>query len=215
MRILFLTCVSWMTIAFLCQILALDVLGQTSLADVSDHCGIDFVHSDGSSGKHYIVESVVCGLALLDFDNDGWIDIYFLNGAPLPGTSVAKPPTNVLYRNNGNFTFTDVTGAAGVGDEGYGLGVVAGDYDQDGDWDLYISNFGQNVLYANNGDGTFRNATNEAFLTMPDKFGAGCSFLDIDGDGDLDLYAASYVQFTYEKHITRMIGKHQFHPGPT
>ncbi len=215
MRILFLACVSWMTTAFLWQILAFDALGQTSLTDVSDQCGINFVHTDGSSGKHYIVESVVCGLALLDFDNDGWIDIYFLNGAPLQGTNVAKPPTNVLYRNNGDFTFTDVTDAAGVGDEGYGLGVVAGDYDQDGDWDLYISNFGQNVLYANNGDGTFRKATNEAMLTMPDKFGAGCSFLDIDGDGDLDLYSASYVQFTYDKHITRMIGKHQFHPGPT
>ena len=215
MRVLFRVFLTLTTIGFLCPILAFHALGQTRLTDVSDHCGIDFVHTDGSSGKHYIVESVVCGLALLDFDNDGWIDIYFLNGAPLQGTSVAKSPTNVLYRNNGDFTFTDVTDAAGVGDLGYGLGVVAGDYDQDGDWDLYVSNFGQNVLYVNNGDGTFRNATHEAMLTMPDKFGAGCSFVDIDGDGDLDLYAASYVQFTYDKHITRMIGKHQFHPGPT
>jgi len=188
---------------------------QTQLMDVSSQCGIDFVHTDGSSGKHYIVESVVCGLALLDFDNDGFIDIYFLNGAPLPGTEVTEQPTHVLYRNNGDFTFTDVTVAAGLGDTGYGMGVVAGDYDQDGDWDLYVSNFGQNVLYRNNGDGTFRNVTADTMPTMSDKFGAGCSFLDIDADGDLDLYAASYVQFSYDKHITRMIGKHQFHPGPT
>ena len=189
-------------------------------ADWSERSGVDFVHTDGSSGAHYIVESVVCGLALFDYDNDGWIDIYFLNGAPLKGTVVEKPPTNKLYRNklyrnNGDFTFTDVTEAAGVGDRGYGLGVVAADYDEDGDDDLYISNFGENVFYLNNGDGTFSDATEEAGLLMPPKFGAGCSFADIDRDGDLDLYVASYVRFTYDQHKIRMIGKHQFHPGPT
>jgi hypothetical protein len=188
---------------------------QMTFTDISSQCGVDFVHTDGSSGKHYIVESIVCGLALFDYDNDGWIDIYFLNGAPLLGTQMEKAPTHALYRNNGDFTFTDVTQAAGVAETGYGLGVVAGDYDQDGDWDLYITQFGQNVLYNNQGDGTFRRATAEAKLVMPDKMGAGCSFVDMDGDGDLDLYAASYVKFTYDKHITRMIGKYQFHPGPT
>jgi enediyne biosynthesis protein E4 len=188
---------------------------QTQLTDVSSQCGIDLIHTDGSSGKHYIVESVVCGLALLDYDNDGLIDIYFVNGAPLEGTVVTKRPTHVLYRNNGDFTFTDATVAAGVGDTGYGMGVVAGDYDQDGDWDLYLSNFGQNVFYRNNGDGTFSDATSDTMPMMADKLGAGCTFIDIDSDGDLDLYAASYVQFSYDKHITRMIGKHQFHPGPT
>ena len=205
---------AWLCFGILWLILIVKSSAQMQLTDVSNDCGVDFVHTDGSSGKHYIVESVVCGLALLDFDNDGWIDIYFVNGAPLPGTTVSKAPTNILYRNNGNFTFTDVTESAGVGDTRYGLGVVAGDYDQDGDWDLYVSNFGQNVLYTNNGDGTFRNSTSASMPAMPDKFGAGCAFVDIDGDGDLDLYAASYVEFTFEKHITRMIGKHQFHPGP-
>ncbi len=184
-------------------------------ADWTDRAGVDFRHTDGSSGQHFIVESVVCGVALFDYDNDGWIDIYFLNGAPLKGTVVDRPPTNKLYRNKGDFTFQDVTEAAGVGDLGYGLGVVAADYDQDGDDDLYITNFGENVFYLNNGDGTFTMATHQAGLAMAPKFGAGCSFVDIDNDGDLDLYAASYVKFDYDQHRARMIGKHQFHPGPT
>ncbi len=205
-----------------CLLIGLQVLvslGQESTAmkftDWSDRVGIDFVHTDGSSGQHYIVETVVAGLAMFDYNNDGWIDIYFLNGAPLKGTTFEKRPTNALYRNNGDFTFTDVTDAAGVGDAGYGLGVVAADYDQDGDDDLYISNFGENIFYINNGDGTFTDATSVSQLKMTPKFGAGCSFVDIDGDGDLDLYASSYVQFRFDQHKIRMIGKHQFHPGPT
>ena len=107
------------------QLLASSSWAQTRLTDVSSQCGIDFVHTDGSSGKHYIVESVVCGLALLDYDNDGFIDVYFVNGAPLPGTAVANQPTHRLYRNKGDFNFSDVTVATGLGDRGYGMGVVA------------------------------------------------------------------------------------------
>lgn len=191
-----------------------DTNGMT-LTDVSTTCGIDFEHTDGGSGQRYIVESIVCGLALFDYDNDGWVDIYFLNGAPLKGTPSNNAPANALYRNNGDFTFTDVTVQAGVGDTGYGLGVVASDYDEDGDNDLFINNFGQSTFYTNNGDGTFRNSTSEVGLASPDKFGAGCAFLDIEGDGDLDLYVASYVDFTYDTHKVRMIGEHQFHPGPS
>lgn len=199
--------------------MATSALGQVATAmkfsDWSQRCGIDFVHTDGSSGQHYIVETVVCGLALFDYNGDGWIDIYFLNGAPLKGTVTQTPPTNKLYRNNGDFTFTDVTEFAGVGDTGYGLGVVAADCDEDGDNDLYVTNFGENVFYRNNGDGTFHDATVESGLKTPPSFGAGCAMVDIDGDGDLDLYAANYVKFNYEDHKIRMIGKHQFHPGPT
>ncbi len=194
---------------------AADGEGKMQFTDVSSDCGITFVHTDGGSGQRYIVESVVAGLALFDYDNDGWIDVYFLNGAPLEGTEVDRRPSNALYRNNGDFTFTDVTEVAGVGDTGYGLGVVAADYDQDGDDDLFINNFGQNAFYTNNGDGTFSESTQEMGLVMPDHFGAGCAFLDIEGDGDLDLYIGSYVEFSYDKHVVRTIGQYRFHPGPT
>src|SRR6187200_2660252 len=97
--------------------------GPIQLRDVTRQTGISFVHTDGSSGRRYIVETVSCGLALLDYDGDGDIDIYFLNGAPLSGARMVPAPRNALYRNDGNWKFTDVTEAAGVGDTGYGLGV--------------------------------------------------------------------------------------------
>jgi len=184
------------------------------LVDVTAHSGIRFRHTDGGSGRRYIVESVVAGLALFDYDGDGLIDIYFLNGAPLRGTVVDTPPRNALYRNNGDWTFTDVTAQAGVGDTGYGLGVTAGDFDNDGAVDLYLNNFGPNVLYRNNGDGTFSDVTASAGVDSGNKVGAGACFLDMENDGDLDLYAANYVDFNYDNHIVRMIGPYQFHPGP-
>lgn len=130
--------------------------------DVTQHSGIRFVHTHGGSEMGYIVEGMSTGIASFDYNGDGWIDIYFLNGAPLQGTSFDAPARNALYRNNGDFTFTDVTEPAGVGDTGYGLGVAAADYDGDGDIDLYINNFGANVLYRNNGDETFTDVTAEA-----------------------------------------------------
>jgi hypothetical protein len=184
------------------------------LEDVTAQTGITFRHTDGGSGRRYIVESVVAGLALFDYDGDGWIDIYLLNGAPLRGTVVDVTPRNALFRNNSDGTFTDVTGQAGVGDPGYGLGVTVADYDNDGDPDLYLNNFGSNVLFRNNGDGTFSDVTRAAGVECGNRVGAGTCFLDIEGDGDLDLYAANYVDFNYDNHIVRMIGPHQFHPGP-
>lgn len=182
------------------------------LVDVSGKCGIDFIHTDGGTGKRYVVESVVGGFATFDFDGDDYVDIFFVNGKNLE--SKQSSSRNALYRNNGDFTFTDVTEAAGVGKVGYGMGAVVADYDQDGAPDLYISNFGQNVLYHNNSDGTFREVTHEILPQLPDKVGAGCAFVDIENDGDLDLYVGSYVQFSIDKHVNRFIGKHQFHPGP-
>lgn len=119
------------------------VLGQAALnarvieVDPS-HSGIDFVHTDGSSGNRYMVETIIGSLAIFDYDNDGWLDIYFLNGAPLLGTVTETPPRNQLYKNNGDWTFTDVTLASGLGDLQYGMGVVVGDYD--GDVDLVVLN---------------------------------------------------------------------------
>ena len=167
--------------------------GDIMFSDVTSETGISFRHCDGSSGKRYIIESVSCGLALLDYDNDGDIDIYFLNGAPLKGTKYDRVPKNELYRNDGNWKFTDVTDKAGVGDTGFGLGVAAGDYDNDGDLDIYL----------NNGDGTFTNVASQAGVADGNKVGATAHFLDMDKDGDLDLFVGNYLDFTYENHMIR------------
>ena len=184
------------------------------LRDVTEATGITFRHTDGSSGRRYIVETVTAGLALFDYDGDGYIDIYFLNGAPTLGCRVDRPPRNTLFRNDGDWRFTDVTDQAGVGDTGFGLGVAVADYDNDGDPDIYVSNFGPNVLYQNNGDGTFKDLTAKAGVGAGDKVGAGACFLDIEGDGDLDLYCANYVRFTYENHVDLAVGGFPQYVGP-
>ncbi len=201
--------VTWLCLFALAQ-------GQSPilLHDVTDQTGITFRHTDGSSGRRYIMETVSAGLALFDYDGDGDTDIYFLNGAPLEGTVVETPPTNALYRNDGAFKFTDVTQQAGVGDTGYGLGVAAADYDNDGDLDLYLNNHGPNVFYCNNGDGTFSNVTEQTGTGNGDKMGAGTCFLDIDGDGFVDLYVANYLQFTYETHVEPTQRGMRVYPGP-
>ena len=183
------------------------------LQDVTRQTGINFVHTDGSSGRRYIVESVASGVATFDYNGDGKIDIYFLNGRPLSGSS-APAVRNALYRNDSNWHFTDVTEQAGVPGTGYALGVCIGDYNNDGYPDIYVSNFGPNVLYRNNGDGTFTDVTASAGVAIGSKVGAGTCFLDIDGDGKLDLFVANYVDFTIEKHQPRFINGHPAYAGP-
>lgn len=191
-----------------------------------EQTGIRFSHSNGASGDHFVIEPYSAGLAVFDYDGDGLEDVYLLNGSVLRNAnakSVVKesvsasenpsPLRNRLYRNLGDWNFEDVTMQAGVGDMGYGLGVVGGDYDNDGDTDLYVTNYGPNVLFTNQGDGTFLEATfclNEA----NDRFSAGAVFLDIEGDGDLDLFCGNYQKFQFDQHIVRTIGSYQFHPGP-
>ncbi len=177
--------------------------GAILFTDVTKETGITFVHTDGSSGRKYIIESVTSGLALFDYDGDGDIDIYFLNGAPLRGSKSKTVPKNELYRNEGNWKFTNVTDRAGVGDTGFGLGVAVGDYDNNGHLDIYVNNYGPNVLYRNKGDGIFEDVTKKAGVANGHKVGAAAHFLDMDKDGDLDLFVANYLDFTYENHLMR------------
>jgi hypothetical protein len=160
------------------------------------------------------METVSAGLALVDYDDDGHIDIYFLNGAPLRGVKSVVAPTNALYRNEGDWRFTDVTEEAGVGDTGYGLGVAVGDYDNDRDPDIYLNNYGPNVLYRNNGDGTFTDVTEEAGVDNGVQMGAGACFLDMDKDGDLDLYVSNYLEFSYERHVVSATRGHRGYASP-
>ena len=184
------------------------------LEDVTDASRIAFRHTDGASGQHYIVEYVSAGLAVFDYDADGDDDIYFLNGAAQPGIRIDPPPRNELWRNDGNWAFTDVTAQAGVGDTGHGLAVVAGDYDNDGDLDLYLNNCGPNVLYRNNGDGTFTDVTAAAGVANGNRVGAGTCFLDADGDGDLDLFVSNYIKFSYADQVVRTRLGHPVYPSP-
>ena len=162
--------------------------------DVTAEAGVTFRHIHGGSGEKYFIETMGTGAVFFDYDNDGDVDLYMVNGALLPGCELEVTPTNVLYRNEGDGTFTDVTQSAGAGDTGYGMGCAAADYDNDGDLDLYVTNFGPNVLYRNNGEGTFTDVTERAGVGYP-SWSAGCAFLDYDSDGDLDLYVANYVAF--------------------
>ncbi len=187
---------------------------QIVLRNVSAQTGIDFVHNDGSGGHHYIVETVASGIATFDYDGDGRIDIYFLNGRPLKGTTCAVPPKNALYRNLGGWKFSDATEKAGMAGTAFGLGVCVGDYDNDGLPDVYVNNYGLNNLFHNNGDGSFTDVAQRAGVTRGFTVGAGANFLDADGDGNLDLYVSNYVLFRYDNHVPgRFRGVTQY-PGP-
>jgi len=195
-------------------VLPVRLQGGIQLTDVTEQTGIRFQHTNGASGRFHIVETVSAGLALFDYDLDGDIDIYFLNGAFHDSTPNEPLPCNALYRNEGKWVFTDVTEASGVGDQGYGLGVVVGDYDNDGDPDLYLNNYGPNRLYSNNGDGTFRDVTKQAGLAPGAVMGAGANFLDIDGDGDLDLYVSHYVKCLKDQPTPATRGGFPSYLGP-
>jgi hypothetical protein len=188
--------------------------GPIVLRDVTAETGIQFRHNDGSRGAYYIVEYVSAGLALFDYDGDGWIDIYFLNGAPLDAAPAGPLPQDALYRNQGDWRFTDVTDQAGLGDTRHGLGVAAADYDNDGDQDLYVNNCGPNVFYTNQGDGTFVDVTETAGVENGRRVGAAVCFLDADRDGQLDLFVANYVKFSLEKHSRTTFRGLSAYPSP-
>jgi hypothetical protein len=145
----------------------------------------------------YIIESTGCGCAFIDYDNDGWMDLFVLTGTRLQGAP--EGATNRLYKNNRDGTFADVTEKAGLRSLGWACGVCIGDYNNDGFDDIFCARYGQNVLYRNNGDGTFTDVTREARLwNEQPRYGAGCTFLDYNRDGLLDLFVSNYVDFAFE-----------------
>ncbi len=169
-------------------------LGLTFL-DVAREAGLNAKTIFGGEHKNkYLLETTGCGVAFYDYDNDGWLDIFLVNGSRLEGFPAGQEPTCHLFKNNRDGTFTDVTLKAGLARSGWGQGVCIGDYDNDGYEDLFITYFGTNALYHNNGDGTFSDVTQKAGLADPHpRWSTGCAFLDYDRDGHLDLFVANYI----------------------
>jgi hypothetical protein len=165
--------------------------------DIAKKAGLtDAVVFGGVDTKKYIIETTGTGVAIFDYDNDGWPDIFIVNGTSLDSPASKKAPTNHLYHNNHDGTFTDVTQKAGLTHTGWGQGICVGDYDNDGWEDLYVTYYGKNVLYHNNGDGTFTDVSEKAGVAGSGKsWGNGCAFVDYDRDGHLDLMVANYVDF--------------------
>ena len=152
----------------------------------------------GQHTNRYLLETTGCGVAMLDYDNDGFLDLFFVNGTTLEGFPRGQEPTSHLYRNRGDGTFEDTTAKAGLALAGWGQAACAGDYDNDGFDDLYVTFWGQNRLFHNRGNGTFEDVTARAGLVTKTRWGAGCAFIDVDRDGLLDLFAANYIDFNLE-----------------
>ena len=160
--------------------------------DATREAGIAFQHVNGASPDKHLVETMGSGGLFFDYDGDGWIDVFLVDGGSLADPAVAKRARHRLYRNRGNGTFADVTDRSGIRHSAYGMGACAADYDGDGDPDLYVTNDGPNVLYQNRGDGRFADVTAAAGVGEP-RWSAGCAFADLDRDGDLDLWVTNYV----------------------
>ncbi len=182
------------------HVLCVQAVDRIQFIDGTDSSGIQFSHIDGSTGNRYLFENIASGMGVIDYDLDGDLDLYFVNGAYVGAAPEnAAMPTNALYENIGAGRFKDVTQSSGLGDSGYGMGCAVADYDNDGDQDIYITNSGPNRLYQNNGDGTFKEVSQQAGVDDP-SFSAGCAFLDYDRDGYLDLYVSNYLEFDVYNH---------------
>lgn len=180
--------------------------GQKTAEQQSGDIGVSFLNIGKEAGLNaktifggehknkYLLETTGCGVAFYDYDNDGWLDIFLVNGSRLEGFAKGSEPTSHLFRNNRDGTFTDVTLKAGVAHSGWGQAVCVGDYDNDGWDDLFVTYFGKNVLYHNNGDGTFTDVSEKAGVAgKGTRWNTGCAFVDYDRDGHLDLFIANYI----------------------
>ena len=166
--------------------------------DVAARAGLRFRHERGATPEHQLPETMGSGLAWLDYDNDGWMDLYVVQSGPFPPNGSPKAQDR-LFHNNRDGTFSDVTEKAKLHDTAYGMGVVAADYDNDGFVDLFVTNFGRNILYHNNGDGTFTDVTDKAGVAGS-GWSTSAAFADFDGDGYLDLVVARYLDYSVEKN---------------
>jgi enediyne biosynthesis protein E4 len=176
---------------------ALVPLGYT-IKDVAHEAKLEFEQvCGGDSSKKYILETTGSGVAFIDYDNDGWLDIFLVNGSRLQGFAQQQNPGNKLFHNNRDGTFTDVTERAGLSHSGWGQGVCVGDFDNDGNEDIFVTYWGENILYHNNGDGTFTDVSRRAQVAGSAKrWSTGCAFVDYDRDGYLDLFVTHYVDFS-------------------
>ena len=181
-----------------------EVPSPVTFVDVAKEAGLNVTNVwGGVKHKKYIIEAKGSGLAFFDYDQDGWLDIYLTNGDRLPGEEPypdGKTPTQHLFKNNRDGTFTDVTEKSGLARTGWGTGVCVGDYDNDGWDDLFCCYWGHNVLWHNNGDGTFTDVTRKAALWEDRvRWGTGCTWLDYDRDGFLDLFVCNYIELDLQK----------------
>src|ERR1041384_538317 len=181
-----------------CAISAYSVAAQptapVTFTDVTAAAGIRWVHDNAMSPERYLPETVGAGCAFLDYDNDGWMDIYLVNSGPSDFFTPGTPLKNALYRNNHDGTFTNVTDKAGVAGGTFGMGAAAADYDGDGWIDLYVTSYGGNILYHNNGNGTFTDVAEKAGVAAP-GWSTCAVWFDFDNDGKLDLFVSSFVLY--------------------